>query len=254
MLSSFTINAQPIKPKQLLKNTDAALNDIQTVVYRVNYAWNFASKDTIQRTAICSLYMDYNDIMDAHHIMDVKSSKEKEYIHFQYDGINAATITYHTDSLNTAKKRSIKNVAENSNYLIGTTFNRYLLQDFFSKKNTFRQANSFAAKILVKKMEIEETTHLNEPVYLLTIYAKNIKIVPNYVQNAVNKYYIRKSDFLPVAHSFYGEIEGVSEYEYYEIDYLAVNPNIPLKAFKLDTNVTEIKPKTLYENVQKHGL
>src|SRR5690606_26664991 len=145
-------------------------------------------------------------------------------------------------------------VTEN-NYIriTGTHISNYLLQDYFKEKNIFRQTRSLGGKLLIKKMEIEEITYLNETVYLLTVYAKNIKL-PNYVQNAVNKYYIRKTDFLPVAYSFSGEFEGMKEYEYYEIDYIAINPDIPLEEFKVDTNVTEIKPKTIYEKLQKYGL
>ena len=102
-------------------------------------------------------------------------------------------------------------------------------------------------------MKVEEVIHLNEPVYLLTVYGRNIKL-PNYVQNAENKYYIRKTDFLPVAYSFSGEFEGMKENEYCEIDYIAINPDIPLEEFKVDTNVTEIKPKAIYEKVKKYGL
>lgn len=255
MLCSFIGNAQPIKPKQLLKKVDASLSEIQTVVYKIDHSKkHFSSKDTIQRIAVCSLFVDYKDKMNAYHILDVKLSEAKRYGHYQYDGIYTSAVTYYTDSIDKAEKRLIENVTEN-NYIriIGTHINNYLLQDYFKKKNTFRQAKSFGAKFLIKEMKVEEVIHLNEPVYLLTVYGRNIKL-PNYVQNAENKYYIRKTDFLPVAYSFSGEFEGMKENEYCEIDYIAINPDIPLEEFKVDTNVTEIKPKAIYEKVKKYGL
>lgn len=255
VLSSFTSNTQPIKPKQLLKKVDASLSEIQTVIYKIDYSnKHFSSKDTIQRVAVCSLFVDYTDKMNAYHILDVKLSEPKRYGHYQYDGIYTSAVTYHSDSIDKEKKKLIENTTKN-NYvsITGTHISNYLLQDYFKEKNIFRQTRSLGGKLLIKKMEIEEITYLNETVYLLTVYAKNIKL-PNYVQNAVNKYYIRKTDFLPVAYSFSGEFEGMKEYEYYEIDYIAINPDIPLEEFKVDTNVTEIKPKTIYEKLQKYGL
>jgi len=38
------------------------------------------------------------------------------------------------------------------------------------------------------------------------------------------------------------------------VDYLAVNPDIPLEEFKVDTTQTEVRPKSIYENVKKFGL
>lgn len=56
MLSSFTINAQPIKPKQLLKKTEKSLKDIHTVVYKINLTKKpFSSKDTLKTVALCTL-------------------------------------------------------------------------------------------------------------------------------------------------------------------------------------------------------
>src|SRR5690554_2677148 len=244
-----TVNAQPIKPKQLLKKVDASVSNIQTVTYKINYSNKFSSnKDTIQRTAVCSLYIDNKDRTKSQFILDTKFSEK--YVHYLYDGLQGASVSYHIDSLDTTKKWSIKNDDGIYNRSVHST----LLLDYFGKKNRFKEGRSFWTNLLIKKMEIKETIHLTEPVYLLTIYAKNIKIIPNYMQNAVNKYYIRKSDFLPIAYSFYGEIEGVSEYEYLEIAYLAVNPDIPLEAFKVDTTQKEIQTKLLYKNIQKYGL
>ncbi|MDD3772876.1 MAG: hypothetical protein PHC38_09510 [Weeksellaceae bacterium] len=253
--SSFNNNAQSIKPKKLLKKTDIALKNIQTVVYKIEHDYkHFSSRDTIKRIALCSLFLDFEDKMNAYHILDVKFSQTKKYGHYQYDGIYTSALTYHTDSTDVEIDHLIETVVEN-NYssIMGTHVNNYLLQDYFKKKNIFRQSKSFLAKFLIKKMKVEETVYLDEPVYLLTIYVKNIKL-SNYVQNVINKYYIRKKDFLPVAYSFYGEFEGMKEYEYYKIEYLEINPDIPLKEFKVDINLTKISPKSIYKRVKKYGL
>lgn len=244
-----TVNAQPIKPKQLLKKVDTSVSNIQTVTYKINYSNKFSSnKDTIHRTAICTLSIYNKDETKNQFILSTNISDK--YHHYLYDATHGASISYHKDSLKEAKKWIINNDIGVYNRATSGT----LLLDYFGGNNRFRESRSIWTNLLIKNMEIKEVVHLNEPAYLLIIYTKNVKIIPNYMQNAVNKYYIRKKDYLPIAYSFYGEIEGVSEYEYYEIDYLAINPDVPLGAFKIDSTNAKAQLELLHENIQKHGL
>ena len=258
LLFLFTAQAQTITPRQLLKKVDQSLQDINSVTYKIDKTNKFfSSHDTLRRTAMCSLYVDSKDEMNAYHILDIKYDDD-EYGHFKYDGSYTSSFSYHTDSLDVSQEVSIVNVLEdNHNSIVGTHINNYLLNDFFGSQNPMKQARSLLAKIFfIKEMTVEESTHLGTPVYVLTIYAKNKKS-SDYVQNAVNKYYIRKSDFLPIAYSFYGEFEGMKEYEYFDLEYLSINPDIPLEAFKVDNTKTVIQPKEvkdIYENVKKYGL
>ena len=102
-------------------------------------------------------------------------------------------------------------------------------------------------------MEVKEELLSGVPVYELTIIGKN-KNAPNAINNWVDKYYIRKTDFLPIAYSSYGEFEGIQETEYAVIEYIEINPNISLETFEVDTTQTLIVPKALYEHIQKYGL
>ncbi len=254
LLFSFQTYSQPIKPKQLLKKIDASLNDIETLVYKIERTdKNFASKDTVRSTAVCSLYIAPKDKMKAYYIFD-KQLLENTLSHHKYDGAYYSSIYYTKDSLDLAKKITIESVVDNGYLFAENAMRDYDLKYFLYDKKAFRRYNSLYAKLFhVKEIKVEETTYLNTPVYLLTIYARNKKSI-EYINNAVDKYYIRKSDFLPIAHSFSGELENMTAYEYYEVDYLSINSDIPLEEFKVDTTQTEVRPKSIYENVKKFGL
>lgn len=81
---------------------------------------------------------------------------------------------------------------------------------------------------------VKEETFNDTQVYVLTIAFKDHEDV----RDNVEKHYIRKSDFLPVAYSSFLRWENMEQYDYYEVDYLAINPDIPAEAFKVGENET----------------
>lgn len=255
ILSSFTGYSQPIKPKQLLKKVDAVLNELETVVYKIDRKDKyFTSKpiDTTRKVALCSLYLAPEDKMKAYHILDIKS-QDNHYIHYKYDGNHTATVFYRKDSLETTKKVFVENVFE-TNYR-SVSGSDFLLRDYFDNKRAFRQYNSLLAKLFfLKKTEVTEGTFMGVPVYVLTFYSKNMEKRRNYIDSTIVTHYIRKSDFLPIGYKALSHNENMVEYEYYEIEYLDINPKLPLELFKVSPNVTEIKPKEVYERIKKHKL
>lgn len=257
MLCSFIGNAQPIKPRELFKKTDAALNDIQTVVYKIKRTDKyFASKDTVQRTAVCSLYIAPKDEMKAYHIVDVAfdqytAKKEPVYIYRKYDGKNVLWNSYYLDSLDINKNPKIYNIEQEGISIIkGSFVNSLLLSHYFGNKRAFRQNNSIFNKIFIEKMEVKEGFFMNKPAYILTAQSKNLEKMSNYVDQSIVIYYIRKSDFLPIGYKEMSKLENMIEYNYYEIDYLDINPDIPLEAFKVDENES-INAKERYRNFKE---
>src|SRR5690606_25005452 len=142
---------------------------------------------------------------------------------------------------------------DNYNSIKGNFVSNFILNDYFKKNNIFKQYRSLLAKILIKDITTEESIYKGTTVYVLTVYGKD-KPRPNRINSAVDKYYIRKSDFLPIAHSFYGEFEGMKETEFTEIEYLNINPKLSLDFFKGDPTIKEVKPRAFYEESQKYNL
>lgn len=252
----FTVNlsfAQPIKPNALLKKTEQSLKNINTLTYKIHRIdKHFTSKDTLKRSAVGTIKIVPEDEIEAYHILNIKSTNSK-YSYHKYDGIYTSSLFYSTDLINN-KKISIENVKENNyNSIKGTFISSYLLQDYFKKQNVFKQYRSLLAKILIKDITTEESIYKDTPVYVLTVYGKD-KPRPNRINSSIDKYYIRKSDFLPIAHSFYGEFEGMKETEFTEIEYLEINPELSLDAFKINPAVKEVKPRVYYEEMQKYNL
>lgn len=244
--------SQIIKPHTLLKRTDTSLNNIKTLVYKINKKSKFFSdNDTLQNTAICSLYIAPENKMGAYHILDIKQLPNEIYAHYQYDGEFSTEFLYRTDSLDYERKVFTTNVLEKETNSIGGIGYSLLLKDYFKKRNIFKQYRSPLAKIFIKDITTEESVYKKVPVYILNVYGKD-KPRANRINSSVEKYYIRKSDFLPIAYSFYGEFEGMKETEFTEIEYLEINPEIPLETFKIDPAIKEVKPKLYFEEIQKY--
>src|SRR5690606_25095543 len=179
---------------------------------------------------------------------------EKQYNQYKYDGTYSSFLYFHSDSLDIPKKTTITNVLDdNYNSIKGNFVSNFILNDYFKKNNIFKQYRSFLAKFFLKDITTEESVYNGIPVYILTVYGKD-KPRENRINSAVEKYYIRKSDFLPIAHSFYGEFQGMKETEFTEIEYLEINPELSLDAFKIDPSVKEVKPRVYYEEMQKYNL
>lgn len=254
---TFIGEAQNISPKQLLKKTDKALKNIHTVAYKINLTKKpFASKDTLKMVALCTLDLtSQNKPGKYYNYIISKRTKDDIIAYEKYDGVFNSEVYYktHPDSLEQPKRVFIYNSDKIDYGLVNNNIS-IMCTNIFSKEGSFTRYKSFfKRKSSVKEMEVKEETLSGIPVYELTITGKN-KNAPNAIQNWVDKYYIRKTDFLPVAYGSYGEFEGMHETEYAVIEYIAINPDIPLDTFKVNTNVTEIKPKVLYENAQKYGL
>ena len=62
LLSSSCSNAQNKPAEELLEKTEHSLNGLKTVTFKINRAEKpFTSRDTLYRTAICSIYSEPND-------------------------------------------------------------------------------------------------------------------------------------------------------------------------------------------------
>ncbi|OYQ48680.1 hypothetical protein CHU92_00550 [Flavobacterium cyanobacteriorum] len=250
---SFKINAQPIKPRQLLKKVEASISLLNNVTYKINKSEKFfTQRDTVYDVAICSLYMAPKDEMKFYHIVDIKSSYKNTYTHYQYDGKYASGFWYKADSLNIPKKIFFHSVVEDGYDRLYSMGSSVILRNIFQKNNIFKQARSFLARFAIAKFEVKEQIFMENPVYVLSIYGKSREGRVDYVNNEVYTIYIRKSDFLPIGYKNYGELEGMKKYEYYEIEYLAINSKLSVEDFKVNTNLKEVKPLIYYERFQQY--
>src|SRR5690606_3242412 len=137
--SSFSCYSQEIKPKQLLKKVDAALNNIETLVYKIDRKdKSFTAKptDTLYRVAICSLYTPNREIKK--YIIDVLRD-DNTFQYFKYDGTYVASLYYKKDSLDFSKKVLLEyGINSKYNHGLFKTMD-YNLGDYFENKRIFRQ-------------------------------------------------------------------------------------------------------------------
>jgi|GEM_PF-3517355 len=234
LTDSIRCNAQMTEAQigELLLKIDASIANIKTVVYKIEHDNKLLSKrDTVHITAVCSLYIAPRDIMKAYNIVDGEIIRELEshsYIHRKYDGKRSFLTNRSIDSLNKltnnfvdSDRRIRQSVVEN--------YSNLLLAEYINKKKPFGRYLPSAGLLGFK----EEMFH-NIPVYVFTVQFKDEEDVKDNVQ----KHYVRKSDLLPVAFSSFLRWEGMEQYNYYEVDYLAINPNITPEDFKIAKDET----------------
>lgn len=225
--------------QELLQKIDDALSNVKTVVYKIDYTNKFLSRrDTIRSTAICSLYIAPRDKMKAYSLVDLEFTElnTATYGHRRYDGKRTFWTNYPVDSLNISREPDIESDKQ-LRVAIVQNYSDLLLKEYLTQKKPFGKYQSTAEMIGINEENLKNT-----PVYVLTIAFKD----HDDVRDNVEKHYIRKSDFLPVAYSSFLRWENMEQYNYYEVDYLAINPDIPLEAFKIDENET-IKARERYE-------
>lgn len=61
----------------------------------------------------------------------------------------------------------------------------------------------------------------------------------------IEKYYIDKTNFLPIGYIFNGEFEGMKGYETYSIEYLEMNPLLNTQSFKAFNNIDKINKREM---------
>ena len=233
LLMSINTNAQPTEKeaREILQKIDQSLGTIRSVVYKIDYSNKYLSKrDTIRTTAICSLYIAPKDKMKAYSIVDLRFTelKVEKYGHRRYDGKKTFWVNYLVDSLDMAIKpfidgngRTRQGVVEN--------YNKLLLREYLTEKKPFKKYQPTAGNI-----KITEEIYKGNPVYVLQLTFKDREEI----RDNFEKHYIRKSDFLPVAYTNFLRFENMEQYNYYEVEYLAINPDFSVEDFKIDKNET----------------
>ncbi|GGB65663.1 hypothetical protein GCM10007424_01990 [Flavobacterium suaedae] len=250
LLNTYSNYAQlPVKETlKVLQKMDESLLNINTVVYKIDYKKKFlSSRDTVHTIAVCSLYIAPKDKMKAYNIVDLLV--ENSYGHRRYDG-KRAFLKYHSvDSLTKDvepqiyKRRRVRHaVVEGYKDLL---LSEYLPREKSPHKYKLNDENEGR----IENFTLTEDILNGTPVYLLTINFKD----QDGIKDNVEKHYIRKSDYLPIAYYSYMWWETMVQYRYYEVDYLAINPDISLDEFKVDKNETinaEERYSTLMEKLK----
>lgn len=247
---SLSINAQTIEIKELLKRTDESLNNINTIVYKVDYFNKYLAKnDTIQSKAICSLYRMPKDKLKSYHKIDLESKYEKNgNKYFGQRIYNGEKVLYYNeivDSLTTNEKPEIYS-DKKMKYSVVENYSNFLLKQYFGNKNNLEAYGTKLIKVLLKDINVTEEDLHGTPVYVVNITYKDRK---DTTRDNIEKHYIRKSDFLPIAFHSFLRWENMEQYNYYEIEYLSINSGVSITDFKIVEN-QQLNAIELYKNFQ----
>ena len=245
-------NAQNQPIEDLLKKTEQSLDELKTVTFKINRSEKpFTSRDTLYRSAICSIYAQSNDKIGMHFISNIKTETDTLY-HRVYNEKNFSMLSLYID--NSMKIKSFQNVNMQQNNIEDYFDSSFVLPHIFGSNERFTEFRKESHQDDIKEMIVKEEFYHHTPVYILTISFKNHNDTENYVSNAVDKYYIRKKDYLPIAYSTYCEFQGMKEYVFATIEYLSKNTLtskdfIPyIKAEDANTQAIYEQTKSLFGN------
>src|SRR5690606_22755423 len=229
--------AQPIELKELVQQVDISLNSINTVTYKVNYFNKYlARKDTLHSTAICSLYRMPKDKMKSYHNIDlefeVENGGKKYFSQRKYNGDKVLWYYKMVDSLTTNEKPEIYSDKKMKHSIV-EGYSNLLLKKYFGKKANFSSYSSKIVQAFLNDIDIKEELLHGTPVYVLNIHYKDEK---DTTRDRIEKHYFRKTDFLPIAYHSFLRWENMEQYNYYEINYLAINNKLSIDDFKIDEN------------------
>jgi len=229
LTGSFSANAQLSKTEtvELLQKIDDALSNLKTVVYKIDYKdKRFSGKDTLRTIAVCSLYIAKSDKMNAYNSVDALREITHSYPgscqHMKYDGKKALFASARVDTLD--KVRLSIDTERQARLGVVRSYSNLLLTEYFTEKKLFGKLSAVTDKIVVKEEMLN-----GKPVYVITFALEDTE---DY-RDRIVKQYISKASYLPVALYSFARWENMEEYAYTEVDYLAVNPDIPLEAFKV---------------------
>lgn len=241
------LNAQQIELKEFLDRFDQSLNSIHSVVYQVNHQNKYlARKDTVNTTAICSLFVVRKDKMKSfHHIDMLNSEKNTNYfIQRKYDGKKSLFRLENVENLTLEEKVEIFSDKK----MVHSTVNNYrdlLFPKYFGVKNEFKAYGTKLMKAFFKDIFITEEIFENTPVYVLNFHYKDEK--RDTTRDHVTKHYVRKSDFLPIGFYSFLRWENMEQYNFYTIKYIEINPSFSVEDFEIKDNET-IDAIQLYQN------
>lgn len=234
LIGSFTANAQlsETQTRELLKKIDNALGNVKTVVYKIDYKdKRFSGRDTLRTIAVCSLYIAKSDKMNAYNNVDALREITDSYPgscqHMKYDGKKTFFASARVDSPD--KVRLSVDSERQARLGVVRSYSNLLLTEYFTEKKLFGKLSSVTDKIVVNEEMLN-----GKPVYVFTFALEDNE---DY-RDRVVKQYISKESYLPVALYSFARWENMEEYNYYEVDYLAVNADIPLEAFKVHEDET----------------
>lgn len=212
----YACYSQTTDNKIILNNAYLAINNIESLVYKLEYSVKYlARQDTVFITALCSIQKTNKRNLKHKHYLELLILEEdnKVYGIRKFDGRNSLWLNFSIDSLIAPKKpyiernkRKIKSIVSN--------YADLLLNEYFFDKTQFRKFISVSDKILVSEDILK-----NQPVYVISIAYKD----NGEVKDRIEKHYLRKSDFLPVAYSSFLKFENMEQYRYFEISYLQIN-------------------------------
>lgn len=249
-LFSCSTNSQNKEAEELLKKTERSLQETKTLIFKINRIDKFfTSTDTIYRSAICSLHVASKDKIGMYFVTNEKVARDSLYYRI-YNGNQLKGIYIFLDKTIKAKEIENTNVEDDKSSIEGNIDIDFLSRSIFDPNQRFTRFKDVSEQDNIEKMEVTEEIFQSIPVYVLTISFKKHEDSDEYINNGKDKYYIRKNDYLPIAYSTYGEFQGMKEYSFVTIDYIAINTS-SIKDFEPYKKVEDLDLQGIYKQTKK---
>lgn len=232
LLIPFFTYSQSQKIVTIFKKVDEKLATINNMTYEMDYiikSFSSPTLDTYKVDVVIKRVED--DPMGVYfkHTRIQNIDNKKDTIERIYNG-NLFYKSFLNDTIPKVIDIYDKHKIALSGLITGDSETKYLLLDFFKKKNLSRYNDVFI-KVLIKSKTLEDTIINQEPCYKITIKVKNV----SQFQDVVIKQYIRKSDFMIVGYENIAALQGLTDHNAYFLKIKAINAPLAADAFLIDT-------------------
>lgn len=210
--------------KEVFAKASVALSEKSTIVYEIKLRDFKSENDSAFKYAICKLTKNHNDYLKCYY--NLKMKKKDYFVHFSYDG---KYFLYEDTINNEVLYEEVFSDGYGWHYSIDD-YIPFFLKGQESGKSPFGTYNSILGKLLIKTAKISDTIINKDSCFMIDIKLKDGKVV----RNNRKIYYIRKSDYLPIAYYDSSTVYGVPDPIMYFISYIDFPENIFLNDYSIN--------------------
>lgn len=235
--------------KEVFQKTEKALNTIENLEYKIEYFKKyFSSEDTMHSLTNVVMMRNPADIYDPYPYFYLEgklvheNQENSASFNRKYDkNYSYSSYSYYDTSTNavvTTESYFDMNVWDEKIFEGNSQFN-YVFNHYFLKKPFKGQYTNIKEDSNLTYVTIKTDFIKNEACYKITYFYEEIEDSNNLRMT----YYIRKSDYLPIAYELSIDFQDMTQYDFYTVDYLEFNKeNLDISYFEVDIEgVEEIK-------------
>lgn len=251
--SGFAVMAQEdLSIKDVIDKSSKALNEINNLTYNIDYYTKFfSSDDTVLFQADVEIMRNPKNKFSKNVLFKLYGSRIEDNrlisnFERQFDG--KTLYSSHKKLLDNEVIENFYSVKEHGYKIIqGNITHNLVLSNYFSKRN-LKFFNSMVSSLLIQEKTIKKVLFKEEKCFEIYFKLKDRRDM----KDGYIKLYIRDKDYLPIAFMESSTFQNMTEYVFYEINYLSINDeNINIEDYDISVNSSDLTSLESYKNANE---